>query len=145
MHHFRTTLVLVCLMLLTLLTSSCSMYSSAPPPDLPPILSQDELIRPYVKLGRIQVTREVYGIVDINLTPELREWGFTAVRAEAAKMGADAVILPEVTGNSITYLVNYGKTLAMYGMYDEARPLFQKVLQLDPFNQDAADQLDFIG
>lgn len=47
--------------------------------------------------------------------------------------------------NSIPYLVNFGKVLTMFGEYDRAKPLFQKVLQLDPFNQDAADQLDFIG
>jgi hypothetical protein len=105
MNRLRTMFVLVCLMGLTLLAGSCSMLNPAPPSDLPPILSQDELIRPYVKLGRIQVTREVYGIVDTNLTPAIREWGFTAVRAEAAKMGADAVILPEVSGHTVTYLV----------------------------------------
>jgi hypothetical protein len=105
MHQLRTGMFLVCLMLLTLLAGGCSMFSSAPTPDLPPILSQDELIRPYVKLGRIQVTREVYGIVDTKLSSEIREWGYTAIRTEAAKMGADAVILPEVSGHSVTYLV----------------------------------------
>jgi len=105
MHQLRTGMFLVCLMILTLLAGSCSMISSAPPHALPPILTQDELIRPYVKIGRILITREVYGILDTNLTPEVREWGFTAVRTEAAKMGADAVILPEVTGHSVTYLV----------------------------------------
>ena len=105
MNQLRITPVLVCLLLLTLLTSSCSMFQSVPPHNLPPILSQDELIRPYVKLGRIEITREVYGIVDYALTPEIREWGYSAIRAEAAKMGADAVILPEVSGHTVTYLV----------------------------------------
>jgi len=73
--------------------------------DLPPILSQKELTRPYVKVGRIQITRDVYGIVDTLVTPEIREWGYNALRAEASKMGADAVILPDVTGRNITYLV----------------------------------------
>lgn len=106
MRHLRTTIIFACLILLALLAGSCSMFRSAPPqPSLPPILSQDELIRPYVKLGRIQVTREVYGVLDSRLTPEVQEWGFTAIRSEAAKMHADAVILPEVTGHSVTYLV----------------------------------------
>jgi len=106
MRVIRTEIVvLASLMILMLLTSSCSMFSPAPHVELPPILSQDELIRPFVKLGRIQITREVYGIVDTNLTPAIREWGFTAIRTEAAKMGADAVILPEVVGQTITYLV----------------------------------------
>ena len=47
----------------------------------------------------------MYGIVDPQMTPDIREWGYTAIRNEAAKMGADAVVLPEVSGRSITYLV----------------------------------------
>ena len=66
-----------------------------------PILSQDELIRPYIKLGRIQVTREVYG-TDYAVSPDITAWGLSAVRQEAAKLGADAVMLPEVTGRTIT-------------------------------------------
>lgn len=102
-NHF----MFACLLCLALLMSGCAWLAPNRPVagDLPPILSQDELIRPYVKVGRIQITRDVYGIVDTLMTPEIREWGYNAVRAEAAKMGADAVILPEVTGRSITYLV----------------------------------------
>jgi uncharacterized protein YbjQ (UPF0145 family) len=73
--------------------------------DLPPIIAQDELARPYEKLGRVQASRQVYGIIDYQLTPDIRDWGLTAIREEAAKMGADAVILPEVTGHTDTYLV----------------------------------------
>lgn len=65
--------------------------------NLPPILAQDEVIRPYVKLGRIQIIREVY-ISDGMFDPDIRAWGFSAIRREAAKMSADAVIFPEVTG-----------------------------------------------
>jgi hypothetical protein len=100
---------LACLLLLAFLFAfgGCAALTTSAPVagELPPILSQDELIRPYTTIGRIQVTREVYGIVDTMLTSEIREWGYGAIRAEAAKMGADAVILPEVTGRSITYLV----------------------------------------
>lgn len=95
--------LLVPVTFLLLLITSCNTIP--PTRDLPPILAQDELIRTHVKLGRIQVSREVYGIVDYQLTPDIREWGFTAIREEAAKMGADAVILPEITGHTITYLV----------------------------------------
>lgn len=103
----RKPLTLVSLLLLTFLFGGCAMLTvNAPlPGDAPPILSQDELIRPYTTIGRIQITREVYGIVDPMPTPDIREWGYSAIRAEAAKMGADAVILPEVSGRSITYLV----------------------------------------
>ncbi len=106
MNNQRTVRFLIFLILSTLIFSGCSMLPQPVPTiDMPPILTQEELIRPYIKLGRIRITREVFGIADYVLTPAIREWGFNAVRAEAAKMGADAVILPEVTGQSITYLV----------------------------------------
>jgi hypothetical protein len=66
-----------------------------------PILSQDELSRPYTKMGRIQVTRETFG-PDYSLTPDIKAWGFAALRQEAEKMGADGVILPEVSGHTTT-------------------------------------------
>jgi hypothetical protein len=100
--------IVAALMLSALLTGACSTTRStdAPPPhDPPPILAQDEIIRPYVELGRIRVTREVYGILDYNVNPDIREWGMGAIRAEADKMGADAIILAEVTGVTTTYLV----------------------------------------
>ena len=103
MHIQRTLSLLVLTTLMLLPIISCSTLP--PTRDLPPILAQDEIIRTYVKLGRIQASREVYGIVDYQLSPDIREWGLAAIREEAAKMGADAVILPEVTGHTTTYLV----------------------------------------
>lgn len=64
---------------------------------LPPILAQEEVVRAYENLGRIQITREVF-ISDGQVSNDIREWGFTAIRREAAKMEADAVIFPEVSG-----------------------------------------------
>ena len=86
------------LLFLALLTCSCSMFNFSGS-RLPPILSQDELARPYEKLGRIQITREVY-MADITLSGDMRTWGYNALRHEAGKMNADAVILPEVTGHT---------------------------------------------
>lgn len=103
MHIRRNLMLLVSTTFLMLLLASCSTLPPTREP--PPILAQDEIMRTYVKLGRIQVSREVYGIVDYQLTPDIREWGYSAIREEAAKMGADAVILPEVTGHTTTYLV----------------------------------------
>lgn len=101
----RYTIILASL-LLALIGSSCSLLPTrVTGQNLPPILTQDELIRPYVKLGKIQITREVYGIIDPEIKPDISEWGYTAVRTEAEKMGADAVILPEVSGATATYLV----------------------------------------
>lgn len=104
MTRFRNLTILTSLLFLVLFTGSCSLFDTAIPQELPPILAEDELIRPYVKLGRIQVTREVYGS-DYMAVSDIKEWGFAAVRAEAAKMGADAVILPEVSGHTATFMV----------------------------------------
>lgn len=81
--------------------SGCSLDRHTARADDPPILSQDELIRPYIKVGRIQVTREVY-ITDYSMSPDIKTWGFSAVRHEAGKLGADAVILPEITEQRTT-------------------------------------------
>ena len=67
-----------------------------------PIFSQNDLTRPYTTIGRIQVTREIYG-ADYVLSPDITAWGLAAIREEAEKMSADGVILPEVTGRTSTY------------------------------------------
>jgi len=84
--------------------AAISPYTQQDNPNLPPILAQDEVIRSYVKLGRIQIIREVY-IFDGMVSPDIREWGFSAVRKEAAKMGADAIIFAEVTGTQTMAVV----------------------------------------
>lgn len=98
-HHRLPTLCLMFLLTLTL--SSCSAVRQTSNGDGLPILSQDELIRPYVRLGRIQITREVYG-TDYAVSPDIKSWGFNAIRQEAEKLGADAVTLAEVTGRTTT-------------------------------------------
>jgi len=88
--------------LFLLFIGGCALMKPVSYGDLPPLLSQDELIRPYIKMGRIQVTRETYGS-DYSMTPDIKEWGFNAVRQEAAKMGADAITLFEVDGRTTVY------------------------------------------
>lgn len=90
--------------ILLLLLCGCAYLTPNSPGDLPPVLAQDEVIRPYVSIGRIQITRDAYGS-DYTISPDIRNWGIMAIRHEAAKMGADAVILPEVTGHTITYAI----------------------------------------
>lgn len=60
---------------------------------LPPVLAQDEILRPYEKVGSIQVSKERYGE---ELTAEDYTWAYYSLRQEAGRIGADAVILPEV-------------------------------------------------
>ena len=45
---------------------------------------------------------------------------------------------------SVRYLVDLGKTHAMYGDYDKAKPVFEQVLQIDPFNDDAITNLQYM-
>lgn len=107
MRTLQRTVAFLMLMLLPLFVTGCSTTktSVSPPRELPPILAQDELLRPYTNLGRIQITREIFGILDYKQNPDIREWGYAAIRSEADKMGADAVIFPEVTGATTTYIL----------------------------------------
>jgi tetratricopeptide (TPR) repeat protein len=51
----------------------------------------------------------------------------------------------QLSPTTVSYLMSLGKTHSMYGDYDRAKPVFQAVLQLDPFNNEASEQLAFIG
>jgi hypothetical protein len=97
-------LVLFCTLICTVLFSSGCATTGQRAPELPPILTQDELLRPYQKLGVIELKRERYGAPD-DLSPADINWGHQGLREEAAKMGADAVIFPEVTSERQTYII----------------------------------------
>lgn len=100
--HRNTMACLVFIILAVLCLGGCNAFRPVETVEMPPLLSQDELLRPYIKLGRIQVTRETYGS-DYSLTPDIKAWGSNAVRLEAAKMGADAVMALEVDGRTTVY------------------------------------------
>lgn len=95
-------LLLAVIGLLALGTGGCSLLRPVGYMDLPPVLSQDELTRPYTRLGRIQVTRESYW-TDHTANPEIKEWAYNAIQREAGKMGADAVIHVEVDGGTTVF------------------------------------------
>ena len=98
-------LLAVLLICLTLLTSCAATNRLSPHGDIP-VLSQDELIRPYTKLGRVTVSRESFVplyVPDYTLPPDIKAWGLAAVRQEAGKMGADAIMLFEVTGRTTAF------------------------------------------
>ena len=46
---------------------------------------------------------------------------------------------------STVFLNDLGKTHTMYGDYDKAKPVFLRVLEIDPFNDEAANNLQFLG
>ncbi|GFO65411.1 hypothetical protein M1B72_16765 [Geomonas paludis] len=98
LKHFPPLLLLLCLML-----SAVGCTKVVLRRDAPPVLAQDEVLRPYKKVGTIEVHRVRYGDKE-DLTPADYSWANDALRAEAAKIGADAVILPEVKVEMDTYI-----------------------------------------
>ena len=72
--------------------------------NLPPVMAMDELKQPYSKIGRINVSRTVY-FSDYAIPTQLHEWATQALREEAGKLNADAVILPEITSRQIDIVV----------------------------------------
>jgi hypothetical protein len=100
MKHFfgqgkRATLAFS-LLVVFLFTFGCAMLKpSGVNENMPPVLAQDELLRPYHKVAAIEVSRERYGSVS-DITPEDYSWAYQSLREEASRIGADAVILPEI-------------------------------------------------
>lgn len=97
----------------TLLIGTSCAYVHPNPASLPPILFHDEVIRPYIPLGTIEIHRGIFGTLDFpSPTPSYLQpndtnfaWAITALREEAAKMQADAVIFPEVSSTTDTFFL----------------------------------------
>lgn len=109
MQTGRATIGITLLALILLIITGCSAIPltrtlKRETPNLPPILAQDEVLRPYVTLGRIKIVREVR-FIDYGFEPNLREWGLRELQEEAARMSADAVIFPEITTRAVTIVV----------------------------------------
>ena len=97
-HFFRQGIrgaLALSLLVVFLFAAGCATLKDSGNENLPPVLAQDELLRPYHKVAAIEVSRVRYGSVS-DLTPEDYSWAYQSLRVEAARMGADAVILPEV-------------------------------------------------
>lgn len=93
------------LLLLLLSVTACATAPSVPEErEIPPILAQDEIFRPYVKVGTVEVSRKRLGHVD-DLTAEADEWAYDALGEEAARMDADAVTLPELRAEKRIYII----------------------------------------
>lgn len=101
-----TKLLILSLLPVIFLTSCAAVPPARQLGSLPPILAMDELLRPYEKLGKIQIVRKVqFADYDIQQDPNLHEWANSSLQAEAAKLGADAVILPEITSRQINIAI----------------------------------------
>jgi len=46
--------------------------------------------------------------------------------------------------NNINFLIDLAKAHTMYGDFDQAKPVFSRVLSIDPFNDEAQKQLDYL-
>lgn len=85
------------ILMMTLLVTGCAFFAAKEPEkELPVVLTQDEILRPYAQLGRIQITKNVY-LTDQTLKSSMQEWGLQALREEARKLGADALMLPDIS------------------------------------------------
>ena len=91
-------LLLACAVCLVCSCASVSVNKES----LPPILTQEELLRPYDKVAEIVVHRNRFGL-PADLTSSDYSWAYQTLREEAAKLGADAVILPELKMETQTY------------------------------------------
>jgi uncharacterized protein YbjQ (UPF0145 family) len=93
------------ILLLFVSVAGCSaLHPTGSGDDLPVVLSQDELLRPHIQLGRIQITREVYWM-DHALRPNLQEWGLRSLQEEAKRLGADALILPDISSRELAIFI----------------------------------------
>lgn len=45
---------------------------------------------------------------------------------------------------SITYQLSLAKTLTMFGEFDRAKTLFDQILDVDPFNDEASKNMDYL-
>ena len=70
----------------------------------PPVMEQEELRRPYVKIAVIECSSERFGNVEA-LTPQDYDWARNELRERAHRLGADAVVLPEFRVERDTFLL----------------------------------------
>ena len=97
------TILSLLFLLASLAASGCASFQK-PTTTPPPVLAQDELFRPYTKLGVIEVSRQRFGSIE-DLMGEGNEWAYEALSAEAARIGADAVIFPEIWSEKGSHLL----------------------------------------
>ncbi len=103
-NYNKLSILFIFFVLFSTLLSACTALKPISFADLPPILSDIELTRPYIVLGRIQATRESFKS-EYSLSSDITAWGLAALRKEAAQMGADAVIQPDVTVRTISSIL----------------------------------------
>jgi hypothetical protein len=93
------------ILLFFVLSAGCSTLApKESDTNLPVVLTQDEILRPYTQLGRIQITKNVY-LTDHDLKSNLQEWGLRSLQEEAKKLGADALMLPDISSRELALFI----------------------------------------
>jgi hypothetical protein len=69
----------------------------------PPVMDQDELKRPYLKIAVIECSNSRLGNLEA-ITPQDYDLAQDDLRERAHRLGADAVVLPEVRVEHDTFL-----------------------------------------
>jgi hypothetical protein len=75
-------LLFILLFIFSMLLNGCSTAAPSYHSNGLPILSQEELIRPYTKFGRIQITRETFGS-EYSLSSDIKAWGLAALQQKS--------------------------------------------------------------
>lgn len=68
-------------------------------------------------------------------------YGFKVMDESIPELETAVRLQPE----SVTFLNSLAKTHTMFGDFDKAKPLFERVLQIDPFNEEANKNLDYLN
>ena len=97
------TAVLGVVVLVVALVAGCATRRFAVDP-LPPVMSHEELVRPYQKVGIVECSRERIGAPEF-LTPEDQQWAYSELRNSARRLGADAVISVEIRLDQDSFLL----------------------------------------
>lgn len=95
--------ILILSFLLPVLGCSALPFSSGMASDTPILTMEEVSERSYTKIGRINIRRTVH-LNDYVISPNLQEWAVEALQQEATKLGADAIIFPEVSSRELSQI-----------------------------------------
>lgn len=92
----------------------CAPVRRASIKPLPPVLTQDEIRKPYVKMGVVECSKDTFGSIE-GLTPADYDWAYGELREAAGRIGADALITPELRIEQDTFLFFPSSTIKAKG------------------------------
>jgi hypothetical protein len=105
---------LVILSLVFMSLAGCATILPYPQPQ-PPVLAQDEVKKPYIKIGVVECSKESFGSIDA-LAPADYDWAYGELREAARRIGADAIITPELRVEQDTFILFPTSTIKAKGI-----------------------------